>query len=529
MPWQPPPGDTPVDKPKWTPPAGDAALDAQAPQESPWAALWHGALQGVTDPYHGLKQIGAHALGRGPQADVAERQREEAYQASPGVRQHPVLSGAGRFAGNVVGGAPLALIPGGEGTWLGRAGLGAVSGALGGASQPATGRDQNFAAQKLWQAAVGAGTGAGVSAAGSAIGGAVAPRLTPDATKLVEKGVTLTAGQMAPPYSVVRDIEERATSYPLIGKFLQDKRARSIDSFNLATINQALEPIGAALPKKIGPAAGHDAIKAMSDAIGAAYKSALGRIKSIDVADPDLVNAFKAIELDARKRPAVWQNVRGVMNDLIVNKLKRQRPMSGDELQKWTSDLGRQSRALGRSQDFFQREEGRFLGDARDALLDAVIRQHPQAGADLQKANEAWAMAVRIEDAASRRVGAGGRFTPMDLLASTKSHAGGVRRREFARGDSLLQKWAETGQRVLPSTLGESGTTPRAALLNPFAWAAGAALKPAFGFAGAPYRSQMPAAARELGEVPRQAARIAAPAAGATTGRATPRESVTSQ
>jgi hypothetical protein len=154
--------------------------------------------------------------------------------------------------------------------------------------------------------------------------------------------------------------------------------------------------------------------------------------------------------------------------------------MTGEQAQRAMSQLDAKARVLSKSQDYFQRDVGELLQDGRSAILDAITRQHPHFEPELEKANDAWAKAVRVEDAAGRRAASQGVFTPMDLLAAVKADARGVRRREFSRGDALFEDWAQTAHRVLTSRLGESGTTPRAHLLNPIAWGVGYAGHPAY-------------------------------------------------
>jgi hypothetical protein len=394
---------------------------------------------------------------------------------------------------------------------------------IGSAAAPGTLRD------RLARGAAGGAVGAALPVVGSAIGGALAPRLAPDAAALAQKGVPLSPGQMMPRGNIARDIEERATSLPILGKFIQDVRARSIDGFVRGTVEQALEPIGATLTP--GMSAGHAVIQEMDRKIANMYKGIFAQIPKLQV-DRPLLGEMANIELNARGRPAVWATLVGEWNHAFGNvqrlgggagpiggKLRVPSSMAGDQMQRALSQLQTKARGLARSQDIFQREVGLMLEDGRSAVLDAVERQYPGLADHLRAANKSYAMAVRIGNAAIANPSLQGRFTPMGLLQASKAAARGVRRQEFAHGDALLQKWAEVGQRVLPSSLGESGTTPRAQLLNPVAWGVGATGRPIYGALASKSRSLPGAVQRGAAALARRGSVAAAPVVGPHGGK----------
>jgi hypothetical protein len=446
--------------------------------------------------------------------DQLVRQRQQQYQASPQVRAHPTASGIGEAAGTIAATAPLAALPGGGATLLGRLGMGAVGGAAGAATQPVTEKG-DYWSQKGKDVALGGALGAGSTAAGRVIGAAAAPLLRGDAATLAAKGTQLAPGQMVGGAlgPAARSIEAKLQSFPILGDFIQHARGQSLKSYNIATINQVLEPIGASLPGKTE--AGHQAIKIAGNAVSKAYDDVLSRIPTV-VADRDLRNAVSAVELEARQRPAVWRTLRGEISGL-TQKLKRG-PMTGREVKLATSELERVARGLQNSDDFFQREVARHLRDVRGAFSDAIDRQYPDIAPDLRNADAAWAMLTRVENAATRRAGSQGIFTPMDLLTASRSGAGGVRRRVFANGDALMQDWAEAGQRLLPSMIPDSGTAGRLLMIEQAALGATVGLPTGLAYRAlsAAGRSAPGAIRRDIADAARIGGRAAAPAIGAT-------------
>jgi len=162
-----------------------------------------------------------------------------------------------------------------------------------------------------------------------------------------------------------------------------------------------------------------------------------------------------------------------------------------------------------------------------DAIRDAITRQNPNYGQRLQDIDTAYAMFVRVENAAARRVGSDGRFTPADLLQAIKSEEKSVRKRAFARGDSLMQGWGETANRVIPSRLPDSGTPERRSMLGAAAMGALGVLNPKIlggiaaattpytkpGLAAARAYAQPSIARRGVADAIRSGAPFAAPAA----------------
>ena len=286
------------------------------------------------------------------------------------------------------------------------------------------------------------------------------PRIAPPQATLAARGVQMTPGQAVGGFA--KSAEDIAQSFPILGHFIQNARTRSLKSFNEATINQALEPIGRRVPKTIEP--GTDTIRWASSRAGRAFDDVLDRIPAVAF-DPELKVALNTIATEARKNPAVWSQFEPILMENVRKPFSTAGRLEGAEIQKIGSDLARRARGYKRSDEFDKRELGHLFDDMRMALSDAIERQYPAEAPALQAARKSWAMLTRIEQAAGRRVGSEGIFTPADLLTASRSQAGGIRRggvpAEFAHGDALFQKWGTYAQRVLPSKIPDSGTAGR--------------------------------------------------------------------
>jgi hypothetical protein len=94
--------------------------------------------------------------------------------------------------------------------------------------------------------------------------------------------------------------------------------------------------------------------------------------------------------------------------------------------------------------------------------LDAAARRHsnPDAVALLDAADAGYAKLVRIEEAAQRKGGDAGTFSPSGFDSSVQKTSGGVRSKAYLRGDALMQDYAAAG-RSLEDKLPNSGTADR--------------------------------------------------------------------
>lgn len=440
-----------------------------------------GVEQGVGDVVVGATQLGAHALPSAivsPEAtaavDRAVADRERTIQASrpdqyqiqqqtddQGRASHvAVPAGKGfdlpRTLGNVAATAPLAVTPP------------VVSATISAATMPIA-KEGNFWRDKLVQT----GTAAAVGGLTQAAGALVSPQMRPQARALLDEGVSLTPGQMAG--QTAKRIEDKASSIPIVGETISAAQRKSIEEFNRATIDRTLAPIGGRLPK--GASAGYEAVAEAADQIGAAYNKVLPRVRL--KADPQLATDIQSLGgLTSYMPPDQSRQFLGVLQDRVVNRLAGG-TLDGETVQQIRSELRNFGRQYMSSPDAAQRQLGDAIRTLDMHLGDAVVRQNPTLAPQLRSIDQAYAMLVRVEGAASRRVTSEGIFTPGDLLGAIKQTDVSPRHRNFARGDALMQEWAQGAQNVLGSRYPDSGTAGRFMTATPQGLIAGAATAPA--------------------------------------------------
>lgn len=430
-----------------------------------------GGTQGIV---HGLawladkvapdSQFAKDANAAIPQMQQTITQQDQAYNA-----QRAAQGGSGfdwgRAGGQAAAAAPLAMVmPTGTGA-LGTAAAGALSGAATGALQPvgqlATG--QTYADQKLGQMGSGALTGVIAAPLTAAAGSAIRGIGDAAQQRLAQAGVTMTPGQILG--GAWAKAESQLTSVPIVGDFIRNAQQRSVQSFNRATYNEALAPIGAHVANDIEP--GSDAIASVRNQIGHVYNSIEPRATLVpdqnfatDVAGirtnlaqtaPGALNQFdnivqnqitaKAAANNGMLNGAQWGNTRSEINTIARNQV----------LGNATPD----NRALADA-----------LGDLNDAVNAGVGRSSPpDVLPKLQNANAAWARYKQIESAAGS-VGAsnnGNVFTAAQFQNAVRR---GSTSGQKATNSGLSGQLGADAQSVLGSKYPDSGTPGRAALMG---------------------------------------------------------------
>lgn len=496
---------------------------------------------GLRDPIEGTAQLLTHALPHDVVADVnkfnnwlrskgvplAELPTEGDVTLDKQVQEREKKLAAerpgggvdwARLAGNIANPINYAVPGSGAASTGGRLVEAAARGLAAGAMQPAT--EGDFGKEKTNQALWGAAFGPIGELAAQGAAKVVAPTVKGAKKALMEAGVELTPGQIAG--SILRRAEEAAKSFPILGSFIRGAEGRSMESFNRAAIDQALEPAGIKLPSNVN--AGREAIGYAQGRLGDAYDALLPKMTFS--LDQQFANDVRNLTNQAGEMPpAQFEQFKKILMNRVAHRLQGTGSMDGAALKQVESELGHIASNYSASSDAAQRELGHSVNEIRNSIRQALARQNPAEAADLQKLNRAWAMFTRVQNAAARRVGSGGIFTPTDLLQAVKSADKSVRKGDFARGDALMQEFAEFGQMVLPAKMPDSGTTERAIwdMLGLGAGFAKPEIPMALGAASVPYTApatkalnayMLPGQARQrAGQAISGAATYAAPAA----------------
>lgn len=349
----------------------------------------------------------------------------------------PGVNAAGGWIGNAAGAQRLA-----------RAGI--VGGAYGGIGGALNSNGDNLLSDTVGGAALGGATGiAGqrlfdrLAEAGAARAATVSPQ-----RYLSSRGVDLTPGQMMG--GAAQRIEEGLQSFPVFGDSIKSARARNLDTFNRAAVNEALRPLGTSVSGR-----GRDLIGQGRDALSSGYRF-------LDDLSWTPDEAFTA-DLNAALNPNnLSRNARTRLNDTVADVRQRlSGPVSGRDFKQIESELT----GLIRSAENGAPEARALVAPlraTRQALRDSLQRQNPEASRDLGLANQAYANFERINRAAANpaTARADGSFTPGNLNSALARAEG----RNYARGEALLQDLSDAGVTVLGDKVPDSGTPLRSLL-----------------------------------------------------------------
>lgn len=437
----------------------------------------------------GLSAVGAKGAGDWLQLDARHGMDKEAASTAADKRAHPWATELGELVGGSVGpgGAAAKII--GKARPIAQA---ALAGGISGALEPIQNAG-NYWWDKAIQVGVGTGIGGVLGTLASKVGSPVTKGVTGDAKTLIDAGVKLTPGQMIG--GAAKGAEEKATSAPITGHFIAGALHEATKSFNIATINKALAPIGAKLPGNIP--AGHEAVAAAGKALGTAYDQILPRM-SLKV-DKDFANGITQVVKQARDGilPADKSaQLEAYLRARVLAPFRKTGRLDGAQLKKVESDLTERASRYSRSNDPADRDFADAINAVKTSMRSALERQNPNFAPELQKINSGYAMLVRIQNAAQRRVTSGGVFTPGDLLGAIKATDKSVRKSAFARGDALLQGWGEAAQKVIGNRTPDSGTAGRMMARDLYAIPTGIIPN---AIAGLPYTGAGTAAARAVG------------------------------
>lgn len=273
---------------------------------------------------------------------------------------------------------------------------------------------------------------------------------------LMDGGVILTLGQMSG--SIARRMEEAVKSVPILGSFIRQAEIRTLDSYGVATVNKALEPIGA----KVDAKTSREAITQGEELKNRAYAAVLGKIPALhyDEALDDALTKIK--EGAAEMPPGHLARLNAVLDYRVYRRFGELMTVDGQTFKRVESELTNIGSRAKQSIDGAERQFGYAIDDVRGALREALGRQYPMLRDELSAVNRAFARFADVERAAGASAVSEARFTPGQLLTAVKRSDKSARDIQFLKGDRDLQKWGEAGQKVIGNKLPDSGTTERA-------------------------------------------------------------------
>src|SRR6185312_8033426 len=442
-------------------------------------------LQGLRDGVNAAEQLGVHSvqalpsnaatfvshmpligpavkmLGMVPAAAVDNKisQQEQQYAAS---RAGQTGIDWGRALGNAISTVPLSLAaPETAGLGLlGKTGVGAAIGGTMGALSPVT-SGNDFWTQKLKQTGLGAAVGGVATPITSAIGSALSGAQGVAQQALQKAGVTMTPGQILG--GAWKNTEDKLTSIPVLGDLIKGAQQRSVQSFNNATYNQVLAPLGQTYSGPVGS----DGVAAVQKTIGNAYDNALSKM-TFNATDPGFQAHLANVSQLAQGLPdSQRQQFLNIVQNQVASKLGPQGVMTGETLKGVQSELGRLSRGYSIDASFDTRQLGSAVGALKDAIDNSLPNYNaPAAVQGLQAANAAYANFVRLRTAAASQgaMNNGGVFTGAQLSHAVRGADKSVGKGASATGKALMQDFSTAGQSVLGNTYPDSGTAGRSLL-----------------------------------------------------------------
>ncbi|MDT4830573.1 hypothetical protein FQZ97_640420 [compost metagenome] len=424
------------------------------------------AVNSATQYVNDLPVIGpvTRALGMTPataqEVNQGVQQQEQQYQAARQATGNDGFDWA-RLSGNVVATAPLAaaMAPAAGLSVPAAMGAAAGSGAVFGGLQPVT-EQGDYAENKLRQMALGGAAGGILSGAGNVLARFISPRasVNPNVQTLLDEGVTPTPGQLLG--GTAQRVEDKAVSIPIVGDAIRGARERGMQEFNEAALNRAVAPLGQRVT-----ATGRDGMQQVQRIIGDAYDDIVPRLNFR--ADNQFAQEIGTLQQMAQTLPpAQARHFETILRDQVIGRLTRQGGATGQNYRAIESELGRLGENYRSSAIAGERELGMAITELQSSLRDALTRSNPQVAQELASINQAYSMLTRLQRAAGATGANEGVFTPAQFAAAVRAADGTVRKNAYARGDALMQDLSDAGRSVMNTTVPNSGTFDRAALVG---------------------------------------------------------------
>lgn len=320
-----------------------------------------------------------------------------------------------------------------------------ASGAGFSALTPVTGGD--YATEKTKQVGIGAATSGALYGLGKLASGAKDKFVE----KLTREGIRLTPGQASG--SVLKAVEDRLTSLPIVGDAIKSSRRRGMDEFNKAAYRYALEPIGETVDDM---PVGREAIAAIGNKLNAAYDEVLPLAKFKP--DGQFAGDLRNLAGAAGTLPPEQQSVyKSVMVDYVLPKVR----VAGDgkAMKEAEEVLGKYASNYAGGQPA-DRQLASLFREARSAIRENLIRSNPTMANRIRAIDEGWKAYDVITQAGLGARAAEG-FTPNALSQAVKATNKSFRKRGYSRGEAFMQDLSDAAQMRLPSEYPDSGTAGR--------------------------------------------------------------------
>lgn len=376
---------------------------------------------------------------------------------------NPTAGLLGDITGAALGSAGLELGLAGSAARLGIPGLArpVLADTAFGATSGATATEDNPLLGALAGGTLGAGGGIFGRAAGRAAGRGLRGIQNANVGALRQAGVPLTVGQAVG--GVAKGIEDRLAGVPVIGDVINNRRREGLAAFNRAAFDEGLAPINA----DTGGAIGAQGVEAARAARSQGYANALDNVQ-VQADAPFVADMQGAINAGRALPDPMSTNLDYTLPTRVGNSFDAAGGLTGRDFQQAVRGLRRDAKAV--EQLPYGYDFGQVTRQAEGALEGLLNRQAPGAVPAYQAANRANMNVEVLRDATNRarngsRSGATDVFTPSqlsDAAAASAKKFGGTHGTTAQPFFNLTR----AGQDVLPSSVPDSGTAGRLALLG---------------------------------------------------------------
>jgi hypothetical protein len=260
--------------------------------------------------------------------------------------------------------------------------------------------------------------------------------------------------------------EDALASIPLLGSAIRAAQKRSIQTFNRAAINRALDDIGAKLP--VGTDSGHDAIAFAEGQFHDAYNRVIPQMSGqLDAGIQQDLNDI-AMKAQRENLPGPYRDqLQHVITQEVIEPFRlAQGNISGTDAQRIGTKLDELINPLKRA-GVYEQQMAKYLREADKALEDMMARQNQQLQAVKDRIDSGYAKFKTVQRAATTLgTHPDGTFSPAQLNRAVAARDRSKDKAAFARGDAMMQDLATAARDVLPQTVPDSGTPERALLMS---------------------------------------------------------------
>lgn len=405
---------------------------------------------------HWLYDKTGGAIGTKPGLDFnnAVADQNSQYEASKQANGREGIDWA-RALG--AGGAQVGLAAVSGGTSMGPLAAGAAGGALTPVTDMTQGSDNTFAGGAAKNVALGGALGGGLGVIGKGVAGAISPQVSSTARALMDSGVQLTPGQMLG--GMAKTTEDKLTSLPIVGDMIKGAQSKGVESLNISTYNRVLAPLkDAGFQIDVPKTAGREAVESVTTQVKDAYNQLLPKLTTqMDPKFAQDIGHLTEMVSSGNLGKAEADQFSKILQTKVLDKFQGQDAITGETLKTMESQLGElagQYRSV---------PLGGAIQELQSQVRSLVERSNPQYAGQLSKINEAFANLTRVQTAASSQGAANGVFSAAQLSSAVKGGDKTVRDNAYAQGKALMQDLSDPAKATLTSSVGDSGTTGRAA------------------------------------------------------------------